>query len=72
METDQLRQFIAVARCGNITSAAAELSISQPALSRSIQRLEVEFGQPLFKIAAKILFESNLASFAFCKINFEI
>lgn len=47
MEFEQLRQFLCVARLGNITRAATELSISQSALSRSIQRLEEGFGQPL-------------------------
>ncbi|MEM9493457.1 MAG: LysR family transcriptional regulator, partial [Myxococcota bacterium] len=49
METEQLKQFLAVARLGNITHAAEELALSQPALSRSIQRLEEEFGEPLFE-----------------------
>lgn len=49
MDTAQLRQFLAVARLGNITRAADELAISQPALSRSIQRLEEEFGKPLLE-----------------------
>lgn len=49
MDTDQLRQFLAVARLGNITRAAEELGLSQPALSRSIQRLEEELGRPLFE-----------------------
>lgn len=49
MDTEQLRQFLAVARLGNITRAADELAISQPALSRSIQRLEEEFGERLFE-----------------------
>lgn len=49
MDTDQLRQFLAVARMANITRAAEALGISQPALSRSIQRLEEEFGQPLLE-----------------------
>lgn len=49
MDLDQLRQFLHVARLGNITRAADELSISQPALSRSIQRLEEEFGRPLLE-----------------------
>ncbi|WP_146573896.1 LysR family transcriptional regulator [Botrimarina hoheduenensis] len=48
MDSEQLRQFLMVARRGNITRAAEELSMSQSALSRSIQRLEEEFGQPLF------------------------
>ncbi|MEN1681733.1 MAG: LysR family transcriptional regulator [Planctomycetota bacterium] len=49
MDIEQLRQFLTVARRGSITYAAEELSVSQPALSRSIQRLEDEFGQPLFE-----------------------
>lgn len=49
MDTDQFRQFLAVARLGNITRAAEELAISQPALSRSMQRLEEEFGQQLLE-----------------------
>lgn len=49
VDLDQLRQFLTVARVGNITRAAEELTISQPALSRSIQRLEQEFGQPLLE-----------------------
>lgn len=49
MDIDQLRQFLTVARLRNITRAATELALSQPALSRSIQRLEEEFGQPLFE-----------------------
>lgn len=49
MDTEQLRQFLTVARLGNITRAAEELIISQPALSRSIRRLEDEFGRPLFE-----------------------
>ncbi|TWT33494.1 Hydrogen peroxide-inducible genes activator [Posidoniimonas corsicana] len=49
MDTDQLRQFLRVAERGNITHASEELGVSQPTLSRSIQRLEEEFGQPLLE-----------------------
>ncbi|QDU56751.1 LysR family transcriptional regulator [Aeoliella mucimassa] len=49
MDIEQLKQFLQVARLGNITRAAEELAISQPTLSRSIQRLEEEFGQPLLE-----------------------
>ena len=49
MDIEQLRQFLAVARLGNITRAAEEMRLSQPTLSRSMQRLEDEFGQPLFE-----------------------
>jgi len=36
----QLSNFLAVAKAGNFTKAAVEIGISQPALSRSIQKLE--------------------------------
>ena len=49
MELDQLRYFLKVAERGNFTRAAEDLMISQPALSRSIQRLEEELGQPVFE-----------------------
>lgn len=48
MDTDQLLHFQSVAELRNFTHAAQRLSLSQPALSRSIQRLEEELGQPLF------------------------
>lgn len=49
MEIDQLRYFLQVAERGNFTRAAEDLRISQPALSRSIQKLEEELGQPVFE-----------------------
>lgn len=49
MELDQLRYFLQVAERGNFTRAAEDLTVSQPALSRSIQKLEEELGQPLFE-----------------------
>lgn len=49
MEFDQLRYFLRVADLANFTRAAEELGVSQPALSRSIQRLEEELGQPVFE-----------------------
>lgn len=49
MEIDQLRYFLQVAERGNFTRAAEDLAISQPALSRSIQKLEEELGQPVFE-----------------------
>ena len=48
MDLDQLRQLDAIARQGTMSAAARALHLSQPALSRSLARLEVELGQPLF------------------------
>lgn len=53
MELDQLRYFLRVAERRNFTRAAEELLISQPALSRSIQKLEAELGQPVFERKTK-------------------
>lgn len=44
-----LEQFTALARTKNFTRAAEELNLSQSALSRAIQKLEEQLGQPLFE-----------------------
>lgn len=49
MEFEQLRYFLKVAEHSNFTKAAADVGISQPALSRSVARLEEELGQPVFE-----------------------
>jgi len=49
VDLDQLRYFLRVAERQNFTRAAEDLAISQPALSRSIQKLEEELGQPVFE-----------------------
>lgn len=48
MNLRQLSNLVAVADRGNITRAAAELHISQPALTKSIRDLETALGVPLF------------------------
>ncbi len=48
MELLQLRYFLTVAELQHITKAAEALYITQPALSRSISRLESSVGVPLF------------------------
>ncbi|MDQ7092842.1 LysR family transcriptional regulator [Desulfosporosinus sp. PR] len=49
MEWTQFQYFQTVAQLQHFTNAAEVLSISQPALSRSIARLEEELGVPLFE-----------------------
>lgn len=44
-----LEQFVVLAHTKNFTRAAEELHLSQPALSRAIQKLEEQLGQPLFE-----------------------
>lgn len=48
IEFQQLEQLIAVAEEGNLSRASEKLLISQPALTRSIQRLEDDLGFSLF------------------------
>lgn len=47
MNIEQLQTFVTLIRCGSFTRAAEELDLTQPAVSRHIQRLEHELGVPL-------------------------
>jgi len=49
MEMHQVRYFLAAARLLNFTRAAIECNVSQPSLTKAIQKLEEEFGAPLFR-----------------------
>ena len=49
IEIHLLEQLVAFADCGTLSGAAEKLHISQPALSRSMQRLEEELGVTLFE-----------------------
>lgn len=50
-----MRQLDAIAREGTMLAASRALHLSQPALSRSMQRLEAELGTPLFTRAGRHL-----------------
>ena len=59
-EIYQLEQLLAFAECGTLSGAAERLHLSQPALSRSMQRLEAELQIPLFdRQKNKIEFNEN-------------
>ncbi|MDU6151634.1 MAG: LysR family transcriptional regulator [Actinomyces urogenitalis] len=60
MDFDQLRQLEAIARLGTVSAAARELHLSQPALSRSLARLEKELGHQLFERAGRRLVLSDV------------
>ena len=47
-EMNQIQQLVAIAENGTISKAAEQLHLSQPALTRSIQKLESEWGVTLF------------------------
>ena len=72
----QYRIFYAVAKTGNISKAAKELFISQPAISKAISKLEESLGLPLFTrnsrgvqltVEGQVLF--SLVSNAFDTLN---
>lgn len=48
MELNQLKYFLEVAKQQHVTKSAEKLHIAQPALTKSIHRLEDELGVPLF------------------------
>lgn len=60
MDLLQLRYFAAAAKYQNISRAAEEFSIPQPAMSRTIRNLEKELGMPLFQRSSnKIILNKN-------------
>lgn len=48
MDLKEIRYMLSIFRNGSITKAAAELYISQPALSKYLKNVEAEVGSPLF------------------------
>lgn len=53
MDIKDLKYFIAVADNGSITKAAEQLYVTQPNLSRQLQKLEREAGKKLFERGAR-------------------
>ena len=49
IENYLLEQFVAVAKYGTLLKASEELHISQPSLSRSMRKIDEEFGVTLFQ-----------------------
>ena len=49
MELTQLKYFLEAAKTENLSQAARNLHVSQPSLSKAIQKLEEELGAPLFR-----------------------
>ena len=49
MDFRKVQFFLAAVRCGSLTEAAAELGVSQPALSKAIKALERSLGVPLIE-----------------------
>ncbi|MCH1930321.1 LysR family transcriptional regulator [Shewanella sp. A25] len=48
MDLNLVRTFLVVAECQSYTKAAERLSLTQPAISSAIKRLEAQYGQNLF------------------------
>lgn len=60
MELTQLKQFRVLAQTQNTVEASGILDISQPALTKAVQRLEIELGANLFdRIGRKLLLNEN-------------
>lgn len=55
MEISQLRYFLKAAERQSFTRASHDLGMTQPALSRSIAKLEEEIGQPLFERQTRVV-----------------
>ncbi|MCQ6279017.1 LysR family transcriptional regulator [Bacillus sp. EB600] len=69
MEWNQLEYFQTVARVQHMTHAAEILSISQPALSRSIARLEAELGVPLFERRGRSIILNHYGQLFLNRVN---
>ena len=68
MNIIQLKTFCSVARTLSFTASAAELAISQPAVSRQISGLEEEIGAKLFVREHNTLFMTPAGRFLYEKL----
>jgi DNA-binding MarR family transcriptional regulator len=60
MNLKHVRTFVAVAETGTVSAAAESLRITQPALSRQIQSLQLEVGLRLFdQVNRRLVLTSN-------------
>jgi DNA-binding transcriptional LysR family regulator len=69
LEWQQLEYFQTVARVQHMTHAAEILSISQPALSRSIAKLEEELGVPLFERQGRSIILNHYGQLFLKRVN---
>ena len=60
MEMHQIRYFLAVCDCLNFTHAAGKCNVTQPALTRAVQKLEEELGALLFRRERKYTHMTDL------------
>ncbi|RZJ00893.1 MAG: LysR family transcriptional regulator [Rubrivivax sp.] len=74
MDLARLSLFVAVVDAGSLTQAAAALHMSQPALTRQMQLLEAEAGQPLLVRTGRGVAptESGLALLSHARAIFEL
>lgn len=66
---NQLAHFLAVAKAKNFTKAANDIGISQPALSRSVQKLESVVGEPLFERQPRGVKLTEIGAFFLVRAN---
>jgi len=62
MEMHQIRYFLAVCSTLNFTRAAEQCNVTQPALTRAIQKLEEEMGGLLFRRERKLTHLTDLGN----------
>lgn len=67
----QIEVFLCAARHQNISKAAAELFISQPALSKTISKMEKDFGTPLFSRTNRGVMLTEDGKELYAKLDFE-